>query len=501
MSFDQKNIAAMPMPLSIKAPAPLGQLLSCPVRLMAFPQSVLYGVLVRLPESNKNRVRMELRRRLGHKPGEHPQRLALRAMAALSRMGIRGSPVGYPKVAPRGPHKPKGSHLFQKVRKGAQNASVPAKAPGCNSPTSAIGDQNPHGPPKDNGPLGPKLAIGDQKVHKGALKLAKMWGFEVARADAHGTVKLLTEDESAFMPKEFLGAGSCGSVWAGTSKLGSKTSPVEVAVKVMWRDQTQKTEKAIAMEIRCLKDLAHPCILHLYGVTATTFNVQLFLRRYEMSLHDLLQQEPIEAKAKRITRHVLRGLAYMHAKGYVHRDLKSGNILVNSWPLAAVIADLGSAYFGEDGQRTVTTITSRAPEIMLGFPFGKTSDIWSLGCTLAEVEQKKIFHGPMRAFRDLDGDPHGQEYAFMKEFAEILGVSGFAPYPLRGGGLLQLGPMAEGVVGTRFSKEEFHDFIEKMLRFQPLARATVHDLLGDPWLQTRDASGDCGKGLELDPVD
>ena len=475
---------------------------------MAFPKFVLCGVGVRIPKKRLSALREALRERLAMHPcpGEDAGRMAQRAAEALQEMGIHVSPLGHrgavalqpslpvgiaigassfanqpATTAPR-PHKPKNSPLFLKRRGHPQKAMNFANAPGCNSQMSANGDHS-------------------ESCTRAHLQT-------MGRINSE-TAIFQTEEENAFIAKGSLGRGGFGAVFGGTFRLGHSDwcQRVAVAVKVLPRDQTFKTDNAINKEIECLEQLAHPCIVHLYSVTTTTFNVQLFLRLHEMSLYEFLQQTPSEAKAKGVAQFVLRGLAHMHALGYVHRDLKPLNILVNRRPLAAVISDLGSAHFGEAGKGTCTTITSRAPETMLGQPFSQKSDIWSLGCTLAEVEQRRFFRGPLIAYRDLDGN--GNEIQFMKKLVEILlphertkGVLVRRPLPmglLQSGhgsrskfevrldtGLLQRGAVAPGVVGTRF-QVGFHPFMEKLLHFQAQARATAVELLGDPWLLSLDA--------------
>ena len=492
-----------PNPHSSWAPASLAQLPFPAVRTMAFPKFVLFGVGVRIPKKRLSALREALRKRLAMHPcpGEDAGRMGQRAAEALREMGIHVSPLGHQDAgalqaslpvgihaapsphanqpattAPR-PHKTKGSPLFLKRRGHPQKAMNFANAPGCNSQMSANGD------------------------HSESWTRAHL---QTTGRINSGTAIFQTEEENAFIATGSLGRGSFGAVFGGTFRLGQEPLVrVAVAVKVLPRDQTFKTDSAINKEIECLEQLAHPCILHLYSVSTTTFNVQLFLQLHEMSLYDFLQQTPSEAKAKGVAQFVLRGLAHMHAMGYVHRDLKPLNILVNSRPLAAVISDLGSAHFGEAGQGTCTTITSRAPETMLGQPFGQKSDIWSLGCTLAEVEQRRFFRGPLNAYRDLDGN--GNETQFMKKLVEILlphertkgvvrpvgllqpGHGSRSKFEVRlDKGLLQRGAVAPGVVGTRF-QVGFHPFMEKLLHFQAQARATAVELLGDPWLLSLDA--------------
>lgn len=311
------------------------------------------------------------------------------------------------------------------------------------------------------------------------------------------------EEEASFRPSEFLGAGSFANVYGGHWKQGEA-----VAVKVLQRDPLMhdppphhrpQDDRDIAppgmeMEILALKHLAHPCIVQLRAVIATAFNVQLYLRRHETCLHNFLQQRPPEAQAKQIAYCVTRGLAYMHGEGFVHRDLKPANILVDRLPLAAVISDLGSAHLGEDGHGNCTTLTYRAPEIMLRHPYGKAADVWSLGCTFLEVEQPVFFAGLLRIAKGCS-KRRAEEYLFMSGLVRKLrptNSSALTSYGCPQAGvyqsLLQLGSClpAPGVVGWRFSSQEFQSFMASALHFQPKARATAEDLSKHPWFQHKD---------------
>jgi serine/threonine protein kinase len=287
-----------------------------------------------------------------------------------------------------------------------------------------------------------------------------------------------------------LGEGSFGKV------LGGIFGPSEqaVAVKLLNRDPLRiDKDSFVDDEIKALTHLVHPCIVRLFGVIWTTFNVQLFLQWHEMSLRDYLARRPAEAKANQVALCILKGLSHMHAAGYVHRDLKPANILVDRQPLAAIISDLGAAHFGEDGLDIVTTLKVRAPEIMLGYAYSKASDIWSLGCIFAEVEQSAFFYQPLRGI----GPPIGRQAAafmFMQGLAMKICPKSSSKKDLVLGSkrqglhreVLKLGHLEAGVVGARFSSPSFQTFMERLLHFQPQNRATAEDLLGHPWLQTQE---------------
>ena len=199
------------------------------------------------------------------------------------------------------------------------------------------------------------------------------------------------ELELGFKADGFLGRGSFGKVYGGTYGPSHRA----VAVKLLPKDPVlAKPDHFVNKEIEALRRLTHPCIVRLHGVIETPFNVQLFLQRHGITLQRYLAQKPEEAKAKRIAQCVLRGVAHMHAQGFVHRDLKPSNVLLDLQPLAAVVSDLGAAHLGEDAHDLATTLTSRAPEIMVGSPYKEASDLWSLGCILARVtvERETFFH-------------------------------------------------------------------------------------------------------------
>ena len=102
---------------------------------------------------------------------------------------------------------------------------------------------------------------------------------------------------------------------------------------------------------------------------------------------------------------MLEGLAYMHSKGYYHRDLKSANVLVSS-DGQVKLCDLGLAKYIDENVKqklTVTVVTRwyRAPELLLGDKmYSNKIDIWSIGCMWVELLTEG--HGPFRGDSDLE---------------------------------------------------------------------------------------------------
>lgn len=86
---------------------------------------------------------------------------------------------------------------------------------------------------------------------------------------------------------------------------------------------------------------------------------------------------------------MFRGLAYIHAIGICHRDIKPQNLLVDPSTHILKICDFGSAKKLIKGEPNVSYICSRyyrAPELIFGCTdYNNIIDMWSVGCVIAEL--------------------------------------------------------------------------------------------------------------------
>jgi len=95
---------------------------------------------------------------------------------------------------------------------------------------------------------------------------------------------------------------------------------------------------------------------------------------------------------------VLKGLAYAHSKGVVHRDIKPDNILLSSEGQVK-ITDFGLATLEDAPKLTrqgqiIGTPAYLPPEGVTGEPIDARSDLFSLGATIYEIlTGKSAFHG------------------------------------------------------------------------------------------------------------
>lgn len=93
------------------------------------------------------------------------------------------------------------------------------------------------------------------------------------------------------------------------------------------------------------------------------------------------------------TKQVLLGLAYLHDNQVLHRDLKGANLLVDSTGDRVRIGDFGTSArltsrqtgAGEFQGQLFGTIAFMAPEVLRGESYGRSCDIWSVGCVVIEM--------------------------------------------------------------------------------------------------------------------
>ena len=98
-----------------------------------------------------------------------------------------------------------------------------------------------------------------------------------------------------------------------------------------------------------------------------------------------------QAELKGIMQQILRGMAYMHSKWFMHRDMKTSNILVQKNTGRVALCDFGLARSftdppGKNLTALIVTLHYRAPELLFGESrYTPAVDIWSIGCIFGEL--------------------------------------------------------------------------------------------------------------------
>lgn len=94
-----------------------------------------------------------------------------------------------------------------------------------------------------------------------------------------------------------------------------------------------------------------------------------------------------EKTVQKYINQVLEGLAYLHSKGIVHRDIKCANLLLSN-DGTIKLSDFGASRRLETSQLGLSLKGSpywMAPEIAKRTGHTSSADIWSVGCVSIEM--------------------------------------------------------------------------------------------------------------------
>ncbi|XP_077238626.1 serine/threonine-protein kinase STY13-like [Tasmannia lanceolata] len=185
--------------------------------------------------------------------------------------------------------------------------------------------------------------------------------------------------------------GAFGKLYRGTY------NGEDVAIKILERpennpERAQLMEQQFAQEVMMLATLKHPNVVRFIGgcrkpmvwciVTeyAKGGSVRQFLMRRQN------RSVPLKLAVKQAL-DVARGMAYVHGLGFIHRDLKSDNLLIFT-NKSIKIADFGVARIEVQTEgMTPETGTYRwmAPEMIQHRPYNQKVDVYSFGIVLWEL--------------------------------------------------------------------------------------------------------------------
>jgi serine/threonine protein kinase len=188
-----------------------------------------------------------------------------------------------------------------------------------------------------------------------------------------------------FTLDRLLGQGGFASVWAAHRADGT---PAAVKVLKPRYAGDEAFELRFRQESQFAANLSHPRIIRIGEIGREEALVYFSMDLFPGSLATLLTQGPLnEDRLVSITRDVAEALAFAHAQGVVHRDIKPDNILLAE-DGGAVVSDFGiaravSGYVSATGvNMTIGTPHYLSPEQAQGRPLDGRTDLYSLGITL-----------------------------------------------------------------------------------------------------------------------
>nr|XP_033777514.1 serine/threonine-protein kinase NLK isoform X5 [Geotrypetes seraphini] len=218
-------------------------------------------------------------------------------------------------------------------------------------------------------------------------------------------------------PDRPIGYGAFGVVWSVTDPRDGKRVALKKMPNVF---QNLVSCKRVFRELKMLCFFKHDNVLSALDILQPP-HIDYFEEMYpkqkisveqelmQSDLHKIIvSPQPLSSDHVKVFLYqILRGLKYLHSAGILHRDIKPGNLLVNS-NCVLKICDFGLARVEEPDEsrhmtQEVVTQYYRAPEILMGSRhYSNAIDIWSVGCIFAELLGRRILFQAQSPIQQLD---------------------------------------------------------------------------------------------------
>lgn len=210
----------------------------------------------------------------------------------------------------------------------------------------------------------------------------------------HTPTDLVGQPLGPYHLERLLGQGGFAWVFAGREVDGT---PVAVKVLKPRYAGDPQFESRFRNESETAAKLEHPNIVRIRSVGKAGANVYFAMDLCADTLSARLAREgPLpEDEIVRIAQDITAGLAFAHAQGVIHRDLKPDNILLRS-DGRAVLTDFGiaravSGYVASTGvNMTIGTPQYLSPEQAQGRPLDPRADFYALGVTLYKAATGEV---------------------------------------------------------------------------------------------------------------
>ena len=274
---------------------------------------------------------------------------------------------------------------------------------------------------------------------------------------------------------EKIGAGGCGTVFKAIHRKTNET----VAIKFHKEGVVPDTESKMLKEIRAMRGLKrHENLCALYDAVKCKHKQFFLIMEYcpgvtLQSFRDRYTRNGgvPENIARNLLRQIITGVGYMHEQGYVHRDLKQVNIIVNETSNNVKIIDFGVAIKDQeitaDGHNMVGTPRYWAPEIFKGsVKYGQKLDIWSIGVLHYSILSLQSPFVPGKSAADFQSI---KNRVLAGEYVDISHVS-----------------------------QQASELIRSLLSVDPLRRPTAQEILSYYYFKIDSSAGEKTSGMYID---
>uniref|UniRef100_A0AAR2KIX9 Protein kinase domain-containing protein n=1 Tax=Pygocentrus nattereri TaxID=42514 RepID=A0AAR2KIX9_PYGNA len=165
--------------------------------------------------------------------------------------------------------------------------------------------------------------------------------------------------------------------------------------------ENEEVKETTLRELKMLRTLKQENIVELKEAFRRRGKLYLVFEYVEKNMLELLEELPNGAPPDKVRNYIyqlIKAIHWCHKNDIVHRDIKPENLLISSEDVLK-LCDFGFARDlseGTDANYTeyVATRWYRSPELLLGAPYGKAVDMWSVGCILGELSDgQPLFPG------------------------------------------------------------------------------------------------------------
>ncbi|KAJ2501494.1 serine/threonine protein kinase, CMGC, dual-specificity [Coemansia sp. RSA 1972] len=334
---------------------------------------------------------------------------------------------------------------------------------------------------------------------------------------------------------DVLGKGSFGQVLrARDHKTGEMAAVKIIRNRKRFHHQAQVEVKLL----ECLRRWDPSGAHHILQMTASFYfrsHLCIVMELLGMNMYEWLKAHQFAGTPAPLLRlftvQMLQALQLMGRHRIIHADLKPENILLAGTPpmpgrraghpltqpqlgtdmqrglYAIKVIDLGSSCF--ETERVYTYIQSRfyrAPEVILGLPYGPGIDVWSLGCIVAELltgyplfpgenEREQLWCmlevlGPPPAYMIeraprcgdfADAAPYGAS-GVLPNGACVVGGAAIRPFTNSKNKRRRVGARPLDQILARARDARLVDFVLRALAWDPAVRLTPEDALRHPWI-------------------
>ncbi|ELP85180.1 serine/threonine-protein kinase, putative, partial [Entamoeba invadens IP1] len=250
-----------------------------------------------------------------------------------------------------------------------------------------------------------------------------------------------------------IGKGGFGEVFVATRKEDGKL----VALKILKHSANERYSK-IGIEVARLYHWRHPNIVGFEGCWIFDNRVYIGMEYCSQgTLKSLMKtkQHFNEPDTAFLIRETLRALQYIHEFGFIHRDIKTANIMLSSTHAVKVI-DFGLVVRASNNpSNRAGSKAYMAPEVIKQEPYDYRVDVWSVGCVCQEL---------------LEGNPPYKEVGLVKGTFKTATIG------------------AMGLRNPTKVSKELKDFIARCFVFDFKQRPSCAELLKMPFFDMAESS-------------